>query len=443
MRDYAADAVAGIIDDMQDENAEDIATEIQSALDPLLEGAMDDSQLQELCVAVARAFKGLGQSSAAENSAGEVEKHLIKCDGIILAYAGKSLLRASSLRLLRGHRYGLVGQNGAGKSTLLKRLDAGDIANFPAGVKVAFVRQDSVLDDGCQSALQYIMAASRDAKSEDEARRILTEVGFSEQLQAAAVVELSGGWRMKLTLASAIISRADLLLLDEPTNHLDSASVKWLGEYLTHLKSTVVIVSHDYDFLNEVITDVVHLTDQTLNYYQEGWHAFAAANPKIVEALPRKKNASYFAQVTGENEAQIVFPNPGALEGIKSKVKTIASLSNVSFKYTGGDKAILKDVTCRLSLCSRVGIVGSNGAGKTTLLRLLVGDLKLRNTEEDLLAYQGVKASRCCCCCSSSHMIACPRTCSHEPIRNACDDRHRLRVRALTRACMRCLLAQG
>ena len=149
---------------------------------------------------------------------------------------------------------------------------------------------------------------------------------------------------MKLALASAIISNADLLLLDEPTNHLDAASVMWLADYLARLTSTTtVIVSHDYDFLDAVITDVIHFADHALQYYSDGWGAFAAAKPEIVEALPQKKNRSYHAQVTGENEAQIVFPYGGPLEGVKKKIQTMASVTNATFKYKGTDKEILKN----------------------------------------------------------------------------------------------------
>jgi elongation factor 3 len=181
---------------------------------------------------------------------------------------------------------------------------------------------------------------------------------------------------MKLALAGAILSSADLLLLDEPTNHLDVASVAWLGEYLKTLKdTTTVIVSHDYEFLNNVISDVIHFCDHQLHYYPEGWGSFAAAKPEVIKALPQKKNASYFAKMTGEVEALIKFPDPGTLDGVKSRLKPIAKLTNVTFTYPGTDKMILNNVSVKLCMASRVALLGVNGAGKTTLLKLLVGDL--------------------------------------------------------------------
>jgi len=376
VREYAADAAVGLLDDMKDEDAEAIATEMKDALGPLLDG-IDDAEVQALCTKIARAFKGLGADGASAGGEPEVKlDYVVKCEGIILAYAGKSLLRSSSLRLVRGRRYGIVGQNGVGKTTLLTRLDAGDIANFPTDIKVVFVRHEILANDE-QNVLQYMAGVNEGSKTEVEVKKVLTDVGFTAQLLKNSVLELSGGWRMKLALAGAILSSADLLLLDEPTNHLDVASVAWLGEYLKTLtETTVVIVSHDYEFLNSVITDVVHFCEHQLIYYPDGWKSFATARPEVIKALPQKKNASYFAQMTGEIEALIKFPDPGGLEGIKSRLKPMASLKNVKYKYPGTDKQILNNVSVKLSQSSRVALIGANGAGKTTLLKLLVGDLE-------------------------------------------------------------------
>ena len=368
---------------LQDEDAETIATEMQDTLGPLLEG-VDEVDVQALCNKIVRAFKGLNEDGTSGSGVAEVkEDFVVKCDGIILAYAGKSLLRSSSLRLVRGRRYGIVGQNGVGKTTLLTRIDAQDIANFPQDIKVVFVRHE-ILANAEETVLQYAINATKGGKTEVQCRAVLTEVGFADQLQGVggapslknSVLELSGGWRMKLALAGAILSSADLLLLDEPTNHLDVASVAWLGEYLKTLKdTTTVIVSHDYEFLNNVISDVIHFCDHQLHYYPEGWGSFAAAKPEVIKALPQKKNASYFAKMTGEVEALIKFPDPGTLDGVKSRLKPIAKLTNVTFTYPGTDKMILNNVSVKLCMASRVALLGVNGAGKTTLLKLLVGDL--------------------------------------------------------------------
>ena len=375
VRDYAADTAVSLLDDLQDEDAAAIATELQDSIGPLLEG-VPETEVEAMCVKIARAFKGLAENGGDEAAAGEAsENYVVKCDNIILAYAGKSLLRSSTLRLVRGRRYGIVGQNGVGKTTLLTRIDAGDIANFPKDIKVVFVRHEILANDD-SDVLQYMKAANAGSKTEGEVRRVLADVGFTDDLLKNSVLELSGGWRMKLALAGALLSSADLLLLDEPTNHLDVASVAWLAQYLRTLTdTTVVIVSHDYEFLNNVITDVVHFVDHQLSYYPDGWESFAAAMPHVIKALPQKKNCSYFAKITGEIDALIKFPDPGQLDGVKSRLKPVAWLKDVSFTYPGSDKRILDQVSVKLCMASRVALLGRNGAGKTTLLKLLVGDL--------------------------------------------------------------------
>ncbi|KAJ1481544.1 P-loop containing nucleoside triphosphate hydrolase protein [Baffinella frigidus] len=296
---------------------------------------------------------------------------LMKCDGIILAYAGKSLLRSTKLHLARGARYGIVGHNGVGKTTLLNRIAARDISGFPEHINVVYVQHEILANDE-QSVIAYMLAAQARLglreQNDGDVSKVLDEMGFSADLQKSAVLELSGGWRMRLALAGAILSKADLLLLDEPTNHLDVNAVAWLSDYLCQLQgTTTVIVSHDYDFLDKTVTDIVHFSDMQLDYYQSGWTQFAAARPDVIKALPKKKNSSYFAE----------FPDPGVLDGIKSRLKPIMRLTNVVFRYESSAKDVLKGVSQKLSMSSRVALVGANGAGKTTLLKLLVGDLEM------------------------------------------------------------------
>ena len=233
-----------------------IFAEIHDALAPLLEDTLSDNQVQTLCNCVLRVFKGLSDDgdnekvAVGESGESAKEDYIIKCDEIVLAVAGKQLLRPSSLRLIRGRRYGFVGQNGVGKSTLLSRIEARDIVNFPKNIKVALVRQDIEFEDTDTRVMQYMLSATKGTRSEQEIKTVLTDMGFCVQMLLNPIRELSGGWRMKLTLAGAILSSADMLLLDEPTNHLDSGSIAWLIAYLNTLTTTtLLIVSHDYDFL--------------------------------------------------------------------------------------------------------------------------------------------------------------------------------------------------
>jgi elongation factor 3 len=198
-----------------------------------------------------------------------------------------------------------VGQNGVGKSTLLARIHQRDIANFP-DIAVAFVRQDDshIWEQENRTVTETVLAACMQSKTPEEVSTLLANVGFNDQLQQSSAHALSGGWRMKLALTCVLVKNCDLLLLDEPTNHLDKESVTWLSRYVVSLPSTTVImVSHDYEFLSKTVTDVIHMDSQTLTYYPKGWQAFAAQCPAVIAALPVKQNASYFAHVTGEADA--------------------------------------------------------------------------------------------------------------------------------------------
>jgi ATPase subunit of ABC transporter with duplicated ATPase domains len=228
-------------------------------------------------------------------------------------------------------------------------------------------------------------------------------------MQAKRVNELSGGWRMKLLLASAMMRDCDILLLDEPTNHLDKASVQWLVDYLNSLTTgAIMVISHDPDFLNAICTDIIQYSSQrTLEYYKGNFDDFRKqrliTSDEEAEALLLGHDYSDLKQGAAEAEgglggqnadeddmdeaaaavtaslldkqAKISFPLPGKLQG-HSTSKPVMELKNVYFSYNEQEgPMILSDVSCRLNLNSRVGIIGKNGAGKSTLLNLLCGEL--------------------------------------------------------------------
>jgi elongation factor 3 len=189
-----------------------------------------------------------------------------------LAYGGMMLLNNTRLRLRRGQRYGLCGANGAGKSTLMRAISLGKVDGFPTQdqLKCVFVEHALQGDDAGLSVIDFL---SKDpqlkGKKREKISAILEEVGFTSERQAAPVGSLSGGWKMKLELARAMIIEADILLLDEPTNHLDVANVKWLENYLnTHTEITSLIVSHDSGFLDNVCTFITHYEKKKLVYYK-------------------------------------------------------------------------------------------------------------------------------------------------------------------------------
>lgn len=191
-----------------------------------------------------------------------------------LAYGGMLLLSHTNLRLLKGHRYGLVGRNGSGKSTLMRSIANEKLEGFPPQnqVRTCFVEHNQG-EDADLSIVEYV---SKDpliaATGKEHIGEVLSEFGFTsgpEGRQSQPVGSLSGGWKMKLALARAMLLKADVLLLDEPTNHLDVANVKWLQDYLKkHTDITSLIVSHDSGFLDEVCTDIYHYETKKLVCYR-------------------------------------------------------------------------------------------------------------------------------------------------------------------------------
>ncbi|RKO91663.1 P-loop containing nucleoside triphosphate hydrolase protein [Blyttiomyces helicus] len=256
-------------------------------------------------------------------------EELCNCE-FSLAYGGMILLNNTKLRLTRGQRYGLCGPNGAGKSTLMRAIANGQLDGFPPAdeLKTVFVEHNLQAEEADLSVLDFVLTNPEFLAKKDEVLNTLKGVGFDDERLAQAVGTLSGGWKMKLELARAMLENADILLLDEPTNHLDVTNVAWLINYLTSLTN-------------------------------------------FVEARPEAK--SYYE--LEETNQKFVFPEPGFLEGIKSKDKAILKMIHVDFTYPGTDKQILFDVSLQCSLNSRVAVIGPNGAGKSTAIKLLTGEM--------------------------------------------------------------------
>lgn len=290
------------------------------------------------------------------------------CDTLFsLAYGALLLLSHTTLRLIRGRRYGILGSNGSGKSTLMRQLRDGKVENFPSQdqLKCVMVEHSLQGEDGSLSVLDFI-AADKALLDVPRARirDQLAEVGFDDVRQDETVGGLSGGWKMKLELARAMLYNADLLLLDEPTNHLDRASVVWLEQYLiSHKNVTCLIVSHDSGFLDTVTTDVIHYENKKLVYYPGNLSSFVAKHPEA---------QSYYTLAA--TSVRFSFPPPGSLMGVRSNTRAILKLSGCTFTYPGRDTPSLYNISCALSLSSRVGVVGPNGAGKSTLIKLLTGE---------------------------------------------------------------------
>ncbi|KAF2458231.1 P-loop containing nucleoside triphosphate hydrolase protein [Lineolata rhizophorae] len=298
---------------------------------------------------------------------GEVE--IVNAD-FSLGYGGMLLLSHTNLRLLKGHRYGLCGRNGCGKSTLMRSIAEGKLEGFPPQdvVKTCFVEHNQG-EDADLSILEYISKDPRFAnESVERISSVLEEVGFTSGpngKQSEKVGSLSGGWKMKLALARAMLMRADVFLLDEPTNHLDVANVKWLEEYLKkHTEITSLIVSHDSAFLDEVCTDIYHYEGKKLVCYKGNLADFVKIKPEA---------KSYYT--LSATNVQFKFPPPGILTGVKSNTKAILRMTNCTYTYPNASKPSLIEASCQLSLSSRTAIIGPNGAGKSTLIKILTGEV--------------------------------------------------------------------
>lgn len=285
-----------------------------------------------------------------------------------LAYGSRMLLNKTNLRLLKGHRYGLCGRNGAGKSTLMRAISKGQLEGFPTAdeLKTCFVEHKLQGSEADMDLVSFIASDPELANvGNDEISKALLAVGFPSERLEQQVGSLSGGWKMKLELARAMLMKADVLLLDEPTNHLDVSNVKWLEDYLIeNTEITSLIVSHDSGFLDAVCTDIIHYENKKLAYYKGNLSEFVKVKPE---------GKSYYTLT--DSNVKMAFPRAGILTGVKSNTRSVARMSNVTFTYPGAPKPSLKDVSCSLSLSSRVAIVGPNGAGKSTLIKLLTAEL--------------------------------------------------------------------
>eukprot|EP00898_Chlorokybus_atmophyticus_P002690 jgi/Chlat1/3421/Chrsp23S00273 len=422
----------------------------------------------------------LGKGSVGEDSASAMSRD-IKITNFSVSARGKELLKNTSLSIVHGRRYGLVGPNGKGKSTLMKLLAKRQIP-VPEYIDVLLVEQEVIGDE--RTALQAVVAADAElvalreeeaklqamsenireddadaaqpngdsAEGQDDAEghedpaavigerlneiyermneiggeaaeakasKILHGLGFTEAMQNRSTKSFSGGWRMRISLARALFMQPTLLLLDEPTNHLDLRAVFWLEEYLHRWKKTLVVVSHDRDFLNTVCTDIIHLHDQKLHFYRGNFDSF----DEMLEQKRREVNKAFekyekqlkAAKATGskasqdkvkasakqasEKRAKSAKSKKGAQEEDEDDTAAepvkkwqdymvkfsfpqptelpppLMQLLDVAFSYPGREDFAMKDINVGVDMGTRVAIVGPNGAGKSTLLNLLAGDL--------------------------------------------------------------------
>ena len=281
-----------------------------------------------------------------------------------LAYGAKILLNKTQLRLKRARRYGICGPNGCGKSTLMRAIANGQVDGFPTQeeCRTVYVEHDIDGTHSDTSVLDFVFESGVGTK--EAIKDKLIEFGFTDEMIAMPISALSGGWKMKLALARAVLRNADILLLDEPTNHLDTVNVAWLVNYLNTCGITSITISHDSVFLDNVCEYIINYEGLKLRKYKGNFTEFVKKCPaaKAYEEL-------------SNTDLEFKFPEPGYLEGVKTKQKVIVKVTNMEFQYPGTSKPQITDINFQCSLSSRIAVIGPNGAGKSTLINVLTGEL--------------------------------------------------------------------
>ncbi|MCP5325467.1 MAG: ATP-binding cassette domain-containing protein [Oceanospirillaceae bacterium] len=376
---------------------------------------------------------------------------MIRLQQISLQRGTKALLNNADLTIHDSHKLAIVGANGAGKSSLFKLLlgelhqDLGELY-IPVNWRIAHMAQE--VKGSEQSALDYVLDGHkvyRDIsnaiiKAEQEhqdtelarlhgefelirgyqvspmAAQMLAGLGFLQSDLQRPVADFSGGWRMRLNLARALIMPSDLLLLDEPTNHLDLDASLWLENWLQQYAGTLLLISHDRDFIDEVTNGIVHVHDLQLTYYSGNYAAFEnrraerlaqqqsmyeqqqaqiahlesfinrfkAKASKAKQAQSRVKalaRMEVIAQAHVDSPFHFTFPNPN------KQSDPLVSLNKAGIGY-GQPLLSLEKLALRPG--DRIGLLGPNGAGKSTLIKTLVGDLPLLSGQRSTGEYLGV-----------------------------------------------------
>lgn len=370
---------------------------------------------------------------------------LLTLENACLAFGHHALLNQAALQLDPGERVGLIGRNGSGKSSLLRalageiKLDDGLVWIAP-GTNVAYIPQEPILDENgsvfaevarglgtlAQTLLDYHQVShALGEKGADTAalldrmqqlqgvletqngwsihHKVETAINRLDLQEDAIVGTLSGGGRKRVALARALVVSPDVLLLDEPTNHLDFASIEWLEEMLQSFSGSVIFITHDRRFLDNVATRIIELDRGELKSFSGNFSAYQQKKVELleIEAIHNRK----FDKVLSQEEVWIRKGIQARRTRNEGRVRRLEALrleraarrdriGNVNFRvdagqYSGkmvaelehvtkcyGDKIIIRDFSCRIMRGDRVGLLGPNGAGKSTLLKLILGELQ-------------------------------------------------------------------
>ena len=360
-------------------------------------------------------------------------ENMLALNNIALRRGQKVLIEGASFQIHAGQRMGVIGANGCGKSSLFAMLlgelepDDGELALDPKD-EIAHVAQES--PHGSGSAVDYVMDGDHELRAvqaavaegeaaadqpdlhllyermeaidgftaESRASRLLHGLGFTDEEYAKPVKEFSGGWRMRLNLARALMCRSDILLLDEPTNHLDLPAILWLERWLKRYEGILLVVSHDRDFLDQVCTRIAHIENESINLFTGNYSQFEALRAEqlaqqqsmyVRQQKQIKHMQSYVDRfrykASKARQAQSRIKMLERMEQIapahvdspfrfhfiepKKQPQHLLGLTDASVGY--GDDVILDDINLHLSAGDRIGLLGVNGAGKSTLVKAL------------------------------------------------------------------------
>ncbi|MCE7796653.1 ATP-binding cassette domain-containing protein [Sphingobium sufflavum] len=360
---------------------------------------------------------------------------MLNITDITVRLGGRTILDGATAKLPPRGRIGLIGRNGAGKSTLVRVIadmlepDTGSI-DMPRGARLGYIAQEA--PGGDATPFETVLAADTERAAlleESEtshdpdrlgevhdrlmaidaytapsrAAQILVGLGFDEAAQHQPLESFSGGWRMRVALASLLFSAPDLLLLDEPSNHLDLEAVLWLEDFLISYPATILLVSHERDFLNNVVDHILHLSGGKLTLYPGGYDAFerqrAERQAQLASARAKQQaQREHLQEYIAKNSARASTAKQAqSRQKALAKMQPIAELiddPSLSFNFPNPDELrpplitldlasvgyaetpILQRLNLRLDPDDRIALLGRNGNGKTTLARLLAAQLK-------------------------------------------------------------------